>query len=226
MFYEIKPEELTQIEEFANEQRPDISNDALTNFNNLYWALQRQLGKKMKALESKNASLQNRLERLKNKEEKKASEGAFLERDVDSVDVARVILFYLQNTMKNVNRSKVNAILYEMYSTWLAQNHERLFIEHPKATQYGPQFWRAYNHTDINKLVRYDDIKDFAEKNTDIMAFAKNTTNKYRDVPVKTMNARFINSIAFKNATPDEKKGEKWTKELSDADIYKWKKSI
>ena len=76
----------------------------------------------------RNAMLTERLEKYKERKQEALEAGEFKETDIDSADVATALLYQLQQypTYK-LNKYKLNAILYEMYASWLYSHQERLF---------------------------------------------------------------------------------------------------
>lgn len=188
----------------------------------------RKMGEDAKKYYTKSASMEKRLERKKANEEKLTQQGVFAESELDSVDVAASLLFCLQqraegSTRIRISRGMLQAILYEMYASWLASKRERLFSEHPVATSWGPHFWRVYKHLpDTGMPVSYDVYKRVAEQNPGVAAFCKNAANKYFDWKEKDLRDPQLKSEPFRAASAERNRG-KWNTQLDDALIYAWK---
>lgn len=219
-------QQLEQLIRFAEDDRLPLDMESLHALNSLYQAVQAGLAKRMEGLTKRNAMLQERLERNRERKEQILVEEGFPETHpgLDSVDVATGLLYQLQQLQTyKLNKNKVILILYEMYCTWLAEKKERLFSEHPVATEYGPQFWRVYKRTNTIVQVEYKDWKKLCELNSGVAAFCRNAAEKYYDYNNTTLEEKFKKSMPYKNATKDKNDG-KWNKEISDNDIYNWKK--
>lgn len=224
-FYSISPENLKAIEDFVNNETTVIPIEAATELQALFFAFQRKTLSCAKTYQEKSTSLTKRLERINAKAEKAAEQGEFSETGLDSVDIANAILYQLQLIGARVhNKNKIIYILFEMYCSWLGSKKQRLFIEHPVATEWGPQFWRVYKKLDIKTPVPESAWKELASSNPAVAAFTKNAAAKYADYHENTLKSYFIKGEPYKNATA-EKNGGKWNKEISDTDIYIWKNS-
>jgi uncharacterized phage-associated protein len=226
-FYDISPDELDEIRRYIENDGPVPQNDAIGKFNAMSAALNKKLYKDLLSARSKKNTLEKRVERFKAADEKRAQDGVFAETvpGLDSLTVARALVWCLnQKKTWKMSRTKVIAILYEMYASWLVSKHERLFEHHPQSTEYGPQLWRVYNHLGA-LTASYDEFKKLADQSPAIAAFCKNAAEKYYDVEPKKLVEPTKKSVAYKNALPEHNNG-KWGKELSDADIYQWKQSM
>lgn len=223
--YTLTQQQLEELIRFASDDREPASIEAIEALNGLHAAVQRNTLRHLEGARKRNAMLTERLEKYKERKQEALEAGEFKETDIDSADVATALLYQLQQypTYK-LNKYKLNAILYEMYASWLYSHQERLFLEHPVATEFGPRFWRVYSRVDTNIRVPYSTWKIFAEKHPDLAAFIKNTAKKYFDYAESTLNRLFTSSKAYKNAHKDNN-GGKWNKEITDADIYAWKKA-
>lgn len=227
MFYELSPNAIQQIRDFVENDGPIPSQDAVNTFNALHFAFNKKMYKSLTESRSKQKTLEKRVTSLRKKEDDRAAAGVFKETvpGLDSVDVAKALIWCLnQKQTWKLSIPKVVAILYEMYASWLASKHERLFVQHPEATQYGPQFWRVTRKV-TSMTATYEDWKKIAEQNPGIAEFCKNAAAKYYDWKLSDLTRPVLNSKPYLNAHAD-KNGGKWNKELSDADIFAWKSNI
>lgn len=222
--YNLTPEQVDEIVRFANDEKQLPAQDTLETFNNLYAAVQRNTVRHLEGARKRNAMLTERLDSLREKREEKIASGEFGETGLDSIDVATGLLYQLQQLKTyKLNKYKLQAILYEMYASWLYSKKERLFLEHPVATEFGPRFWRVFKRLETTTDVSYAAWKAFAEKSPAAAAFCKNAANKYYDYTEGTLNRAYMATKAYKNADKDHN-GGKWNKEIEDTDIYNWKK--
>ena len=222
-FYSIHPENLKAIEDFVNDKTNDIPIEAAKELQTIFFAFQRKTLACAKTYKDKALHLTKRLERINAKAEKAAEQGDFSETGLDSFDVANALLYQLQLLGAPVhNKNKIIYILFEMYSSWLASKKQRLFLEHPVATEWGPQFWRVYKRLNIKTAIPETAWKDLTSSNPAVAAFTKNAAAKYADYHENTLKDYFIKGEPYKNATA-EKNGGKWNKVISDTDIYLWK---
>jgi uncharacterized phage-associated protein len=226
-YYNLTQDELNKIIRYVEDGNKEIlSTDIPTRFTALFGAFERKMSKDLIENEKKLLVLQTKMERANLKEEKLIDNGIFQETAIDSVDVANALLYCLQQLKTyKLTKSKFLLILYEMYASWLGTKKERLFIEHPVATEYGPQFWRVYKRLDLTVKVPYSAFEALAKQNSGIAAFAKNAATKYYDYSEKDLHDPVIISKAYKNALPIHNNG-KWNKEISDKDIFVWKSSV
>ena len=225
MLYEMNNEEFEMIVKYANDELETIPGDVLSRFQNLSWAVQRKVMNRMKTLEAKSGRLQTKVDRLTRRETAEAAAGNFGETGLDSVEVAIMVVHYLQAKPGcRFSKSRVISILYEMYATWLHDKRQRLFLEHPAATEYGPQLWRVYKRLDLHGEVSREQFKEIAGKNPAVAAFARNAVEKYHDMSERILSDYFKKSDPYRNASADRNKG-KWGTEISDADIFAWKDS-
>lgn len=216
-------EQLRSLIQLAEDERAPVDAEAVSALNYLNACVQRNLLKRYSAAARRNESLSDRLERYHNKEKEKVVTGEFAETGLDSHEVARALLYQLQQLKTyKLTKSKVISVLYEMYASWLHSKSERLFLEHPVATEYGPQFWRVFQRLDVRESVPYQEYKDLAGKNPGVAAFCKRAAEKYYDYKDSDLSAPVLKSVPYKNASK-ENNGGKWNKQIEDRDIYAWK---
>lgn len=210
---------------FAEDERVSVDRASLDALSGLYFAVQRNLAKNYEGAMRRNASLTERLTAIRERNTERADNGEYEESLRDSAEFARALLYQLQqrNTWK-LTEYKVIAILYEMYASWLYSKRQRLFAEHPVATQYGPRFWHALKKTKVAETITHEEWKAFAAKDPAVAAFTIRAAEKYYDIKESSLTSAFMASKAFKNALPEHNNG-KWNKEIDDKDIYAWKKS-
>lgn len=221
--YDLTADDIQMIRDFVQSGDPKVlDSDAISTFNALHAALAKKLA--AYAVEkTKHASiLERKIQRKQKREEQALIAGEFTETQRDSVDVTTMLLYHLQQKGYNMTKNKVVHILYLMYASWLYSKKERLFMEHPCATEWGPQFWRVYSRLDVRKRVDYQQYISLAKQDPAAAAFCKRAAEKYFDYNENTLKANLLRSTPYKNALPDHN-GGKWNKEISDSDIWFWK---
>lgn len=224
MRYQISFEEFKQLIAYADDDKLVVDPDLLLRFNDLHADIERNVLKAFTGARKRNTLLQEKVNRLVEKRDSKILAGEFKETGLDSYEVAQALLYQLQQVRTyKLTKGKVILILYEMYASWLNSKQERLFLEKPVATEYGPQFWRVWKRLNVSSRVPYDEYKALAEKNPGVAKFCYNAAQKYFDYSDDTLKHLFMKSKAFKNASK-ENNGGKWNKEIDDRDIYAWKK--
>lgn len=217
-------EQLDHLQRIIDGERMTIDTDAVEALGQLHEAVTRCMARNHAALRKRLQTLNERAERAKEKTEQKLLAGEYTETGYDSAEVALALLYQLQQLKTyRLTTYKVIAILYEMYASWLYSKGQRLFLEHPVATPYGPRFWHAYKRIDTKIKVPYEAWKAVAEKDPGVAQFCKNAAKKYYDVTERSLNDLFTKTEAFKKALPEHNDG-KWNKEIEDLDIYAWKK--
>ena len=218
-------EQLDSLHRLADNEKGIIDLDAVEALAQLQATVTRCLSRNYGALRRRNETLTTRLDRQKEQQEKKILAGEFAETGFDSAEVAVALLYQLQQLHTyRLTPYKVNAILYEMYASWLGSKGERLFTEHPVATQFGPRFWHALKRINVQQRIESETWKSFAARNPGIAQFCINSARKYYDVTEKSLNERFMKTDAYRNALPEHNNG-KWNKEILDTDIHAWKQS-
>ena len=221
--YNLSIEQLNELIAFASDDRKPASTEAIEALNNLHNAVQKNVLRHLEGARKRNAMLNEKVHKITERKQEAYSAGDFKESGRDSVEVAQALLYQLQQLKTyKLNKYKVNAILYEMYASWLESKKERLFIEHPVATEFGPRFWRVFRHVDTGVSVPYSVWSAFAQNNPDVAAFCRNAAAKYYDYAEGELSRMFMASKAYKNATADKNNG-KWNKEMQDTEIYAWK---
>lgn len=99
-----------------------------------------------------------------------------ISRKYDSVLGAKLLLAIAYEKEIALNVTKVQKMLYIIYSYFLAKEDIEIFSESPKAWPYGPVFPRARGKVDYGKVYKLDD-KDLEEiKNESTLV------NKMKDV--------------------------------------------
>lgn len=220
--YTINPEEFQAILSFVNEEGPMPSFDTLGDFQAIYFALQRKLAKQYEEQTKKCFKMERRLERIDRHEERQTEEGVFAESGLDSLEVADVLLYHLQELkVWKFTKNKFMSILFHMYASWLGSKKERICLEHPVATEWGPQFWRVYKRLNLSQPVSVETVKAVRQKRADITAYIANAARKYYDCKENELSAVHLKCDPYKRALPHNN-GGKWNKEISDSDIFLW----
>lgn len=223
--FTLTQEEMNSILDYINDDTGSTqmpSYDVVGNFQALYFTFQRKLAKDYEEMKKKCFRMERRLERIDAHEERQTAEGVFKESGLDSVDVADVLLYHLQQLkVYKFTKSKFMHILFHMYASWLGSKKERLCMEHPVCTEFGPQFWRVYKRLNLNLEVPYERVKALQEKRADIASYIRNAAHKYYDCKESDLAEAHKKSAPYKNALPHFN-GGKWNKEISDSDIFLW----
>ena len=222
----ITDQDLAKLIQFAEDDRIDIEPALIERLNALHAAVIRNTVRHLTGTRKRNAMLQERLDRYKERENTRIQTEGFGETDMSSKEIAKGILYQLQQRKSYmVGKQKVNLILFEMYSSWLHTEKKRLCDEQPVAIESGPRFWGAFHDIDTDKKVPFEDWKALCEHSSAIAAVCKTVVEKYYNWSVPDLEQRFKKSIAYKNAHKDNN-GGKWNKKISDQDIYAWRESI
>lgn len=207
----------------VQDERSPIDMDAVEALHAMHSTVEKIVIKRLIGSEKRNSMLQERLEKYKERDRIRVEEGNFGETELRSDDVAKALLYQLQQLRTyRLNDYKLQAILYEMYASWLESKKERLFDEHPVATPYGPRFWRVFKNVKAAVKVSYDDWTALAEKNPGVAAFCRNAANKYYDTSEGELSRMYLKSKPYTSADKDHN-GGKWNKEMDDRLICAWK---
>lgn len=218
-------QELAALVLFADDDKQPFDIDAVRRLNALQAAVERNVLRHLEGARKRNAMLQEKIDSIREKDRVRIKTEGYPETlpVLDSFEVAQGLLYQLQQLKTyKLSRTKVILILYEMYCTWLGKNKERLFDEHPVATEYGPQFWGVFKRLNTGAPVPYSQWKSLCERNSGVAAFCKNAAAKYYDKNNSTLEETFKKSAPYKNASKENNFG-KWNKEISDKNIFEWK---
>lgn len=218
-------DELKLLVSFANDDRVAVDTALLQRFSRMASDIQTNTIRHLSGARKRNATLTGQLEAKKEERRSMNISVGFAESGLDSVDVATALLYHLQQLHTyHLSKSKVIHILYEMYCSWLASKSERLFTEHPVATEFGPQLWRVSKRIVPTAAVPYEEWRRVAALNPGVAKFCENAARKYYDYADGELNKVFMKSEPYLAASK-ENNGGKWNKEIEDSKIYKWKTS-
>jgi len=201
--------------------------DALKEFRIMHAAVERKALEDLGAATKKTAIQEKRIERLDKSSKKQLAEGNYAELGFDSMEIAQALRHCLREHVGSLQLRKGHtvAIIYEIYSSWLGSKGERITVEHPVATQYGPTFWRVYDKLDKYPAPTLSDFSLVAGKNPGLAAMIKNAAAKYATYPIRDLMRFHMNNDAYRNADKDHN-GGKWNKELDDRDIWLWRNNV
>lgn len=217
-------EQLDALIRFAEDDKTTVDVAAIEALSDLNYHVQMSVTRHLNGAWKRNRMLQERMDKIKERTSEKIEAGVFEETNRDSYAVARALLYQLQQLRTyKLSKYKVNAILYEMYASWLYSKRVRLFQEHPVAAEWGPMLWHAVKKLNVSEVVSQKEWAAFASENPAVAAFCKNAAQKYYDIAESTLTDTFKATVAYKNASA-EKNGGKWSAEITDKDIYAWKK--
>ena len=225
----LTPEQLQRLIAFAEDDRQTPPIEAIQALNVLHEAVQRNTVKHLEGAIKRNALLSERLEKYKEREQRKVDAGEFPGTGFTSVEVARALLYQMQKdpTMK-ISVGKLILTIYHMYASWLYSSKERLFSEHPTSNSFGAQLADVKAHFKESNLlyerVPYATWKAFCEKNPGVAAYVENAAAKYSRKSYDELQKDILESRPYRNASRENNNG-KWGKVIEDADIYAWKKA-
>ncbi len=223
-FWNITPEEFGGILAFLNDENNDIlKTDLPARFTNLCGAFHSKMVKALAAEQARANRSERTIERLNARLQGRVAEGMFVELDFSVVDLAKCVLYIMKVNDYYCSRDRLQQILFEAYSRWLADKSERLTSERPVAQEWGPHFW-AVSHRlgNLNIAVSVEDYDCVRQKNPGVAKFLENVVKKYAPCSDKDLREMQKQSAPYRNALPKE--GEKWGKPIKDSDIFAWKK--
>lgn len=223
MFYELSEKEIRIICEFAETgERSALTEDIVSKFVNLNAAFTKRLYKSVRAIAGTAARMEKRIERYKTENEKRLEEGVVSDTGFDSVEIARALLYKLQQLKcYRLNKAKVQTILFRMYGSWLAGKNERIFTERPVAGVYGPIFWKVHNKVEPKYPCTRQDFESVAQRNPGVANYIGNVAKAYYDLNEKQIAGDLMKIKPYLNATPEHNNG-KWGKELDEKEIVEW----
>lgn len=224
MFYNLEEKGIKEVLDFINHESDTVpAQDTVQSFMNVCFALQSEIAKAYRKRVSELSSKERCIERLQAKIDKfeNRTPKSFDLVNLDSIDVARCIIYLIRSREAYYTRNTVQYMLYEAYASWLCSKKERLFDDKAQAQEWGPHFWHVSNKLgNMTKMhVDCNDWKIVAERYPDIAAFLKNVVNKYISWSEKEFKEKLTSELAYKNAKP-RKPGDKWGQKLSDDDIF------
>lgn len=231
-FYNFTHEEIEKVLAFINDENQDVlKTDIPQRFINAAAAFSSKLYKVYGVEKSRLASSEKTIARLRTRLEGRTVEGQFVELDFDSLDIALCIVYLLKERNSYYSRNRVQYMLYEAYSRWLADHQERLTSEHPVAQEWGPHFWHISKKCGaVQPVTTIEDFRRVSSKNPGVAEFLKNVVNKYANWREEDMKKVFTDSVPYKNAMPKPadkavSPGDtKWGHQIKDTDIFAWKK--
>lgn len=223
-FYSITEDDIKKIISFVEDgDEAVLETDIVTTFIALNAAFTKRLVTCISGKNRKTNILERKLKRINRRAEAAIEAGDFRETQRDGVNVAYMLTYHLQQMNASViSKNKVIYILYLMYASWLYSKKERFLIEHPCATEWGPQFWRVYGRLDVRYRITQEDYSALAMADPAAAAFCKSAAKKYYDYKDHDLKEMLLKSKPYKNSLPDTNRG-KWNKEINDLDIYNWK---
>lgn len=224
MFYNLESTELKEVLDFINHNTDRVpSQDIIRVFMNISYALQSELQKTYQKTLSELNSKERAIERLRMRIDKHESSVpvSFNFVELDSVEVARCIIYLLVKDGIYYTNNTVQFLLYKAYCSWLIKYKERLFEDTAQAQEWGPHFWHVSNKLkDMKKVVaNYNDWKNIAGRYPDIAEFLGDVVKQYCSKSEREFKDDVLKDPAFLNAKPSIQ-GEKWGKKLSDQDIF------
>lgn len=224
--YDFSLSDLQAVTGYLNAQNERPSDQVIKTFLSMSAALQARLLKELADAENKLGAARKRVERYTEKEQAYVAQHGYPELGIDSVDLAAALLWALQRHGRRITITKTVHILYEVYAAWLASHGERVTIEHPVVTAYGPQFWRVYRRfkDNVNSPVPKDAWDAVARINPGLANLVVNAANKYCDIDDGDLKEYLLKSIPVRQAMPAKNDPDpKWNSPIDDSLIVRWK---
>lgn len=224
--YEITPEALRSILGYLNDKNsPKPEDESLKLWFNLSHALEARLIADFRDARAELATKRRALDRVQRRKERIVEEEEFSELGVDIFDICQALRYCLAEKHVSLSRMKIMYILYDVYAAWLSSHSQRICLDHPVMTQYGPIFGRAYKRLKGNPPdARKEDLDALKGRSPGLAVLVERAAAKYYDQDETVMRNWLLKSRPCRNAKP-QLTGEKWGRELSDKDIYHWKKN-
>ena len=220
-----------------------LGTESMIRFCGLYHSAVKRMESRLTAVKRENASLKGRLSRFEKKENELFAAGEFDGKGLDSVLVARALLFCLQHfcslepRFQYISMQKLQILLYDVYAYYLANKKMRLTVEGPVAYGYmesstgkvieeGPRFWRVKNALE-NMLkaktpASKDDYETLKSLDPDAAGICYGVARKhYSDTDANLF--RWIRGSEPYRLASRENNGGKWGAAYPDAAIYAWK---
>lgn len=234
--YNITPEEMKGILDFLNGESGTsvLGTPQAAVFMAAANELRRRGDTALRNCRNEIERLRRRVDALNARLGKDPGNAEFTDLGIDSVDMAKMICFYIRKQTAHlagtyyIKRSVVITLLFQAYSGWLGKNSERICMEHPVATEYGPQFWRAYGKLDPAAELTDDDrrqLTEIGEKHPGLTAYVRNMVAKYLDAGIKELSDYHKSGFPYRNAERECREVGRWNTEIKDSDIYAWKNS-
>lgn len=224
--YDFSLSDLQAVTGYLNAQNERPSDQVIKTFLSMSAALQARLLKELADAENKLGAARKRVERYTEKEQAYVAQHGYPELGIDSVDLAAALLWALQRHGRHITITKTVHILYEVYAAWLGSHKERICIEHPVITAYGPQFWRVYRHfqAKVGEPMDKGAFDDIAGRFPGLARLIQNAAAKYHDMDDRDLKQYLIKSRPCQKAMPAKTEKEpKWNNPIDDHLIVLWK---
>lgn len=229
MDYSLTPQQMTEIQEWLN-GRASAPAETLRAYFRLGEAIRSKLMADTAAATNKVHHLETRLERYRRQDEQDALEGNFESLGIDTITIAKAVLWKAYEKHLPVeNKTRFRLLVFSVYCAWLGSQQQRVTLEHPQAqVSYGPVLATMLDE----KKVRYNEIpanteyKSVASMNPGLAATIENCVVKYCSCSLQALKEHFMGKgTPFSKSAAECAKTGKGTIEMSDKDIYLWKKT-
>lgn len=102
------------------------------------------------------------------------------QKSFDSVDGAKLLLAIANEKGQILNNTKLQKLLYIIYSYFLSQKNRQIFTETPKAWPYGPVFPRTRKKVDLGVIYRLNspDLEDIS-KDLELVEMCNGVIDRY-----------------------------------------------
>lgn len=149
-----------------------------------------------------------------------AAEG-YSEAGIDSVELARALVFFASLEGHSINMSQIQATLFIVYGTWLSGRNERLTRDHPQMWEYGPVFPRAYNQLKRSPSSGEAEYNSLRESHPEVWRYLGNCFRLYCWTSGCVLNAPLVTASSPWGQTRRENPG-KWGAIIEDPLIDDW----
>lgn len=148
-------------------------------------------------------------------EKKNGSDG------IDSVILARALVYLSKTHAHGINMSQLQVILYIAYGVFLARNGKRLTDEHPQMWEYGPVFPKAYNRLKKSPSDGEAEAESLKESRPEVFEFLSECFRRYAWTSATMLTAPHTAS-GTPWAKTRRKSPDKWGVQIDDEIISEW----
>lgn len=220
----VSTQDFEQIKDYLEGAEITISREQVANFFSMADELRSRMLKNLGTAKNEVSRLNRRLERYADQENKKIEEGNFDELGLDSVDIARALLYVMKSRKVYISHRKLQYALFIVYANWLATHRQKICIESPKAQEWGPWFWRVANNVKEKNVTLSTDFDNLMKINPGLGCLVKYVGEKYSDMNEDDIAKYLKKSEPYVKADASRNNG-KWGAVLDDTLIYRWKAS-
>lgn len=246
MQYDFTEDDRLAVLRFLNEGDSSVlEGDAVRRLFMLHDAVNRKMLSSFAAVRRDNEQVRRRLARFERHEETLCEKGEFECRGVDTLSVARCLMFCLQKACENagikcsVTMTKLQILLYDVYAGYLARYRTRLTVEIPRFFGYvdqgtgkrvdcGPWFWTVkdtlQDYVRRHAAASRADYDALYTLDPEAAGLCWGVAQKYCHLSENALFQWIRGSEPFRDAMPENNAG-KFSKEFNDVLVYRWKRA-